>query len=406
MSELLNRFEIFSNISEKIKQKIKLFHVFNDFYGNKNALFITSDDKVFGFGYNTFGCCGLGHNSVVNEPQIIPELCHKNIQQFFIGGTFILGLRSDKQVYGWGHNSHGQLGRGHFSSTDYLKPKIITFSESVIQLSNGRANSLALTEEGRVYGWGSNEFGQIGCGKGKGDKITSPLHLDIFPQFSVKTIHCFDNQSYVVTTDGLVYSWGLNNGCSLGYKLDRNECVYEPKQILNIPKVISVCHSIGEDMTNTYFLTYQKQLYFCGEFKNKYNWVLFQEIPKLMNRNSKFKSLFPLNNYTFYNTKSLGVFERKVYQLIRNIVIETEYNSLFGYYCKELQISYKTIHLKSHQIFDGNNFEDLKNYIIFDKYFIICTEMGTGGFGTVFKVKDKLHRLNFAVKRIPLKGEN
>ena len=108
MSELLNNFSIFEKISEEIKNEIKLFHVFDDIDG-QNVLFITSDDKVFGFGSNRFGCCGLGHNRVVNKPQGILELCQKNIQEFFIGGTFILGLNSDKQLYGWGNNSFGTI---------------------------------------------------------------------------------------------------------------------------------------------------------------------------------------------------------------------------------------------------------------------------------------------------------
>ena len=39
--------------------------------------FVTEDDKVYGFGYNDFGCCGLGHNNYISEPQIIRELCDK-----------------------------------------------------------------------------------------------------------------------------------------------------------------------------------------------------------------------------------------------------------------------------------------------------------------------------------------
>ena len=97
----------------QIKQEIKIFHIFDDKKGY-NALFITSDDKVFGFGFNCF-CCGLGHNSVVNEPQIIPELCHKTIKQFFIGRDFILAQNFDNQLYGWGNNFCGQLGRGYVS---------------------------------------------------------------------------------------------------------------------------------------------------------------------------------------------------------------------------------------------------------------------------------------------------
>ena len=134
MSELLNRFEIFSKINEEIKQKIKIFHVFNDYLGPA-VLFITSDDKVFGFGSNSFGCCGLGHENVVNEPQIIPELCHKNIQQFLDGWNFILGFSIDKHVYGWGCNGDGQLGRGYikpiFGSKEYSKPEIIKFSKKI-----------------------------------------------------------------------------------------------------------------------------------------------------------------------------------------------------------------------------------------------------------------------------------
>ena len=108
MTEIFNRFPIFEKVEQNLKQKIKLFHVFDDINGY-NVLFITSDDKVYGLGQNTFGCCGLGHNNVVDEPQVIPQLCHKNIKQFFIGYTFVLALNSDGKLFGWGKNSHGQL---------------------------------------------------------------------------------------------------------------------------------------------------------------------------------------------------------------------------------------------------------------------------------------------------------
>ena len=74
----LDHFEICSKIELKLKKTVKAFHVFDDRQG-KNVLFITSDDNVYGFGQNFFGCCGLGHNSVVNEPQVIPELLNHNL---------------------------------------------------------------------------------------------------------------------------------------------------------------------------------------------------------------------------------------------------------------------------------------------------------------------------------------
>ena len=74
----LEHFEICSKIKPQLKKIVKAFHVFDDEKG-LNVLFITSDDNVYGLGQNSLGCCGLGHNSVVNEPQVIPELCQKNI---------------------------------------------------------------------------------------------------------------------------------------------------------------------------------------------------------------------------------------------------------------------------------------------------------------------------------------
>ena len=400
MSELLNRFKICSKISEEIKQNIKIFHVFNDKNG-KNILFITSDDKVFGFGYNTYGCCGLGHDRDVNEPQIIPELCHKNMQQFFIGWTFILCLTSDKHVYGWGCNDQGQLGREYNCSKYFFKPKIIEFSsERVEELSCGYRHCLALTEEGKVYGWGSNENGQIGCGKEKGNIITSPLHLGIFPQFSVKKIHCFGDQSYALTTNGLVYSWGYNYVCSLGHELDANECVYDPKQILNIPKIISICHSSDIFWKNTYFLTNEKELYFCGYF-NDATELSIQKLPKLLNKDLKFTSLF-----TFCFLKCVAICDKKVFELFMNRINETKYNSLFDYCFEKKNICYETIHINSDQYFVGNDLKYLQNFIkVFDKSFIECEKLGSGGFGEVFKVKNKFN-LDFAVKKIYLNGKN
>ena len=127
-----------------------------------------------------------------------------------------------------------------------------------------------------------------------------------------------------------------------------------------------------------------------------------------VNSELQFTSLFSLNNIFYGSTsqpKSLAVFDKKVFELRGNKVRETKYNSLFDYCSQEMQMSYKTIHMKSDQTFDGNDLKDLQNYKSFDKYFTDPTELGSGGFGKIFKVKDKLHQQFFAVKRIPLKGK-
>ena len=199
----LDQFQICSKIEPKLKKVVKAFHVFDDRLG-LNVLFITSDDNVYGFGQNAYGCCGLGHDNVVNKPQVIPELCHKNIKQLFIGFNFVLALNSDNKLLGWGNNRHGQLGRGYESSkTDCLKPKINNFFKNM-KLSQLRCSnySLALTAKGHVYGWGDNSCGQIGIGKKRKNK-NLPTILKSLTKCFIKSIYCAASKSFALTSDGI-----------------------------------------------------------------------------------------------------------------------------------------------------------------------------------------------------------
>ena len=204
--------------------------------------------------------------SDINEPQVIPELCGKYVQHFFAGYDFVLGLTKDNKVYGWGENNFGQLGRSISKgnpSNIFLKPEIINLP-SVIQLSCGSCHTLALTCDGRVFGWGDNIWGQIVCGGAK--NITKPIHLKTFKQFSVKLLKTSVNSSYALTVDGLVYKWG--DYCSLGHGSNRDECVCAPMLITNTPKMSMICPLEWKDQTLVYLLSNDRDIYIC-QFKRR-----------------------------------------------------------------------------------------------------------------------------------------
>ena len=402
---VVDEFILCSNISEDVKIMIKIFHVFDDEKGY-NVLFITSDDKVFGFGSNCFGCCGLGHNSVVNEPQIIPELCHKNINQFFIGWSFILGLNCDNQVYGWGRNAVGQCGRGTINSrNEYLVPNIIDFnSESVIQISCGAAHSLALTLKCHLYSWGANNFGQVGCGQEKGEIISKPYYLSYFDNLFIKSIFASYLRSFALTGDGLVYSWGYNISCNLGHELNIKECVFEPK-LIHILNVISVCPAI----TNTYFLTNEGHIYFCGEYIGDEG-ISYQKIPKIIKSEMKFSSLHSLPFYQERQVISTAIFENNIFHLVRNTIEKLAFKQLFLFFVNDYRICYKTI--KISEEFDGNDLSDLfsyKNKLLitnrFEDRFINVIDLGSGGYGTVYKVYHNWNSKSYAIKKIIFESE-
>ena len=108
--EVLNTFEIFrTDVHDDLKLLIKSFYVFKTKNCNENsknycnnALFVTIDDKVFGFGQNDNGVCGQGCNDKIKNPLIITELCDKNVIDFFNGETFAMALTSDNSLFVWG----------------------------------------------------------------------------------------------------------------------------------------------------------------------------------------------------------------------------------------------------------------------------------------------------------------
>ena len=127
-------FKIFENLSQQIIIKIKIFHVFRNHY-DVSLLFVTHDDKVYGFGCNRFGRLGFGHeNNIIapQEPQELVALSGKRVEEFFVGTDFVLALNGDLTLYSWGWNKYGQLGRG-LSRNGCYEPGLIDMSASSIR---------------------------------------------------------------------------------------------------------------------------------------------------------------------------------------------------------------------------------------------------------------------------------
>ncbi|CAG2175107.1 unnamed protein product [Oppiella nova] len=186
--KLVTLFKICDKIPDEVKQKVTLFHVFLSTNNGSNVIFITNYDFVYGLGDNCRGCLGFGHNFPVESPQIVQELCHKNIKQFYNGGDFVLAETTNNKLYAWGVNTCGQLARKLSKGSVYFKPGPEYFNDKPIkQICCGFEHTLVLTHSGQVYAWG----------------------------------------------EGLVYSWGNNYQGMLGHNVP-DECIDKPKFIPNL----------------------------------------------------------------------------------------------------------------------------------------------------------------------------
>jgi alpha-tubulin suppressor-like RCC1 family protein len=198
--------------------------IYFDFSKGYNVSIVTKDDKTYAFGNNGWGQLGLGHDEVVNDTQIVEELCDQQIIDFANGVNHCIARDSSGKVYCWGRNDWGFLGIGS-EDNSYPKPKLNQYlnNEFVTDISFGFAHSLVLTNCGEVYAWGSNYCGQIGNGCNIDQLI--PIKVKGFNNERVVMISCGRNHSMALTECGHVYSWGNNESGQLGIgnTVDSNE---------------------------------------------------------------------------------------------------------------------------------------------------------------------------------------
>jgi hypothetical protein len=128
------------------------------------------------------------------------------------GGEHSLALKNDGTVWAWGHNVYGQLGDG--STTTRLTPVRVSGLTQVIAIAAGEGHSLALKSDGTVRAWGHNVYGQLG--DGITTNSSSPVTVSGLTGV-ISAIAAGGGHSLALKSDGtVVWAWGYNAYGQLG----------------------------------------------------------------------------------------------------------------------------------------------------------------------------------------------
>jgi alpha-tubulin suppressor-like RCC1 family protein len=95
------------------------------------------------------------------------------------GGGYSLALGSDGSVWGWGVDDFGQLGNAPTSSQVLRLVQTIGPGSGITQLSAGADHVLALQSAGTVLAWGDNLHGQLGDGSTA--SVAGPVQVTSLP---------------------------------------------------------------------------------------------------------------------------------------------------------------------------------------------------------------------------------
>lgn len=194
--------------------------------GSEHSLAL-KDGAVWAWGKN--GAGQLGDDSGVNQHTAVAVHMPTLPSGVFVtavsaGGWSSLARMSNKTVYAWGRNDHGQLGDGSTTSRPTPVPVQELHDEELIPLTNvlavamGYQFSVALKEDGTVWAWGSNDLGQLGDDTLDSRYAAVQVHgLGGVGMLSgVVSVAAGKSHALAQTSDGTVYAWGSNTLGQLG----------------------------------------------------------------------------------------------------------------------------------------------------------------------------------------------
>ncbi|XP_022846121.1 ultraviolet-B receptor UVR8-like isoform X1 [Olea europaea var. sylvestris] len=134
--------------------------------GHYHSLAVTSEGHVWAWGRNYEAQLGRGSLSpreTWNEPQKVQGLSQVKVRAAFASGVISAAIGDDGSLWVWGKSKRGQLGLGKDITEAVLPSRVEALTEEdIIKVSLGWGHALALTKDGKLFGWGYYADGRLG----------------------------------------------------------------------------------------------------------------------------------------------------------------------------------------------------------------------------------------------------
>ncbi|MSQ28431.1 MAG: hypothetical protein EXR51_09890 [Dehalococcoidia bacterium] len=174
------------------------------------------NEFIWAWGYNNHGKLGIGNTDHQPAPVQVSQATGLNFATKLVStARHSFALKSDGTLWAWGENSDGRLGDG--TILDKWTPVQIPLS-NVVSMGAGIVNSVAVKDDGTVWPWGANSNGELGSGAVGGPRL-SPGKVAGHSDFQWVTAGGSLDRGFplAIKDNGTVWSWGDNTWGQLGY---------------------------------------------------------------------------------------------------------------------------------------------------------------------------------------------
>lgn len=155
--------------------------------GGRHSVVVTDSGALLAFGWGLYGQCGQGNTDDVLSPTCVSAILGVKMQDVAAGLWHTVSISADGDVYSFGGNQFGQLGIG--SDQAETIPKLVDApsleNKNARSVSCGARHSAIITDEGEVFCWGWNKYGQLGLGDSMDRNVPCIVPVDGYHPLNV-----------------------------------------------------------------------------------------------------------------------------------------------------------------------------------------------------------------------------
>jgi len=181
------------------------------------------------------------------------------------GSAHSLAVTCDGDVYGWGNDEDCQLGTGDdgFFGLEARVPILVEpLPPGAVEVVGGFAHSMSLMSNGTVYAWGDNQYGQCGV-HDQNDWRCAPEQVhgpdDVGHLTGITRLAAGYDHSLAVKEDGSLWAWGRNWYGQLGVHSNNDHTVpyqvHGPGNVGYLTDVVDVAAGAHHDRAGLGIIT-------------------------------------------------------------------------------------------------------------------------------------------------------
>ncbi|XP_026048953.1 serine/threonine-protein kinase Nek8 [Astatotilapia calliptera] len=208
--------------------------------GASHVLAVTNEREVFAWGRGDNGRLGLGTQDTHNSPQQVCLPGDFEAQRVVCGVDCSMIISNQHSIVACGSNRFNKLGLDMITAGEEPNPlnqveEVHSYTpvqsaplntEKIVYIDIGTAHSVAVTENGQCFTFGSNQHGQIGSSSRRSSR--APCKVSGLQGITVAA--CGDAFTLAIGSEGEVYTWGKGARGRLGRK-EEDSGIPKPVQL-------------------------------------------------------------------------------------------------------------------------------------------------------------------------------